>query len=617
MDPTVNACDMYESFFGLRQEPFSIAPDPRFLYMSDKHSEALDLLSYGLARGASFVLLTGEIGAGKTTVWRRFLEMLPSNFDVASVVNPKLDATALLARVCDDLNVELPEGAGRVDLIDALHGHLLLAQAKGRRTLIVIDEAQALSSEVLEQLRLLTNLDSSGKKLQVMLIGQPELRHMLEHAALEPLAQRIVARYHLPALSPVETAGYIAHRLKVAGLQGPLPFDAESIGLIHRLCRGVPRRINAVCDRALTVAQASGQRRVDRSIVERAAPEVFGRSSAAPSPSAAPARMAPRVWAMAAGIGLALAAIVWFAPQIGAVMSASPSGRLAAPAPAVVHVAPAAVVPMASAVPALAAPVAAVPSPVAPSATPVATSESALEIDSNETARPAARGPAANWTLPSGIEAAFVPGAADETPAWRALAGLWGTVLGAGEPCAAAAQRSLQCYRSSTGLGLIRQLDRPGVLRLVDERGRVAHVLLVALAGDTATLDFGGTELTLPLMQLARVWRGEFATYWRAPAAYRLGDIARADSDLGQWLLQQLSGIDGRGGNGVGDEALRSRIAAFQLAQGLSPDGLAGPLTLMQIGRASGVDEPRLTRHAAARAVVGPEPTTAPTRSAR
>lgn len=606
-NPTVNACDMYESFFGLRQEPFSIAPDPRFLYMSDKHSEALDLLSYGLARGASFVLLTGEIGAGKTTVWRRFLEMLPPNFDVASVVNPKLDAIALLARVCDDLNVALPDGAGKVDLIDTLHGHLLLAQAKGRRTLIVIDEAQALSSEVLEQLRLLTNLDSSGKKLQVMLIGQPELRHMLEHPALEPLAQRIVARYHLPALSPAETAGYIAHRLKVAGLQGPVPFDAESIGLIHRLCRGVPRRINAVCDRALTVAQASGNRRIDRSIVERAAPEVFGRGSTAPAPSAAPARTAPRVWAVAAGVALALAAIVWFAPQIGTVMSASLDERLAAPA----------TVPAAPAAPALAAPVATAPSPVTPSATPVATSESAPAIDSNEAARPVARGLAANWTLPSGIETAFVPGAADETPAWRALAGLWGAPLGAGEPCAAAAQRSLQCYRSSAGLGLIRQLDRPGVLRLVDERGRVAHVLLVALAGDAATLDLGGTELTLPLMQLARVWRGEFATYWRAPAAYRSGDIARADSDLGRWLLQQLSGIDGRGGNGVGDDALRSRIAAFQLAQGLNPDGLAGPLTLMQISRASGVDEPRLLRHAAARAVVGPQPTTAPGRSAR
>ena len=177
---------MYTAFFGLQQEPFSIAPDPRFLYMSDKHREALQLLGYGLTRGASFVLLTGEIGAGKTTVWRRFLEELPSNYDVASVVNPKLDTDALLARVFEDLGVELPADGKSVDLIDALHGHLLLAHAQGRRTLIVIDEAQALSNEVLEQLRLLTNLDSSGRKLQVMLIAQPELRQMLQQPQLEP-----------------------------------------------------------------------------------------------------------------------------------------------------------------------------------------------------------------------------------------------------------------------------------------------------------------------------------------------------------------------------------------------------------------------------------------------
>jgi len=185
---------MYLSFFGLQQEPFSIAPDPRFLYLSDKHREALALLNYGLNRGASFVLLTGEIGAGKTTVWRRFLEELPSNFDVASVVNPKLDAQALIARICEDLHLETSSEQAPIDMIDALHGHLLLAHAMGRRTLIVIDEAQALSGEVLEQLRLLTNLDSSGRKLQVMLIGQPEVRQTLQEQRLEPLAQRVVAR---------------------------------------------------------------------------------------------------------------------------------------------------------------------------------------------------------------------------------------------------------------------------------------------------------------------------------------------------------------------------------------------------------------------------------------
>src|SRR5580765_700509 len=315
--PGILASTMYTAFFGLQQEPFSIAPDPRFLYMSDKHREALQLLGYGLTRGASFVLLTGEIGAGKTTVWRRFLEELPSNYDVASVVNPKLDTNALLARVFDDLNVELPADGKAVDLIDALHGHLLLAHAQGRRTLIVIDEAQALSNEVLEQLRLLTNLDSSGRKLQVMLIGQPELRQMLQQPQLEPLAQRVVARYHLPALSESETAGYIAHRLAVAGLKGPMPFDGESLGLIHQLCHGVPRRINVICDRAMSNAQASGNRHVDRHAVERAVAQVYGAKAApAPMSAAAPAATAGvNPWAAAIVAAGALAAGVWLAPR--------------------------------------------------------------------------------------------------------------------------------------------------------------------------------------------------------------------------------------------------------------------------------------------------------------
>lgn len=183
---------MLESFFGLSCEPFSVAPDPRFMYLSAQHREALLHLEHGLHGGGGFVLLTGEIGAGKTTVWRSFLERLSPNFDIASVVNPQLGVDALLARVCQDLGVVLPDGAAQ-DPIDALHGHLLLAHAQGRRTLIAVDEAQALSEPVLEQLRLLTNLVTSERKLvQVLMIGQPELLDMLERPALEPLAQRVV-----------------------------------------------------------------------------------------------------------------------------------------------------------------------------------------------------------------------------------------------------------------------------------------------------------------------------------------------------------------------------------------------------------------------------------------
>ncbi len=592
---------MYESFFGLHQAPFSIAPDPSFLYMSAKHQEALDLLQVGMVRGASFVLLTGEIGAGKTTVWRRFLEDLPGHFDVANVVNPRLDVGALLERVCEDLHVPLPEGTRALDLIDALHGHLLLAHAQGRRTLIVIDEAQALSLDVLEQLRLLTNLDSSGKKLQVMLIGQPELRQILERPELEPLAQRVVARYHLPALSEAETAGYILHRLRVAGLQGALPFDGESIGMIHRLCRGVPRRINTVCDRALAAAAAAGTRRIDRRLVEQAAAEVYGpgaagsRATAAADggaghlPSGSGGARVP-AGALLAVAGVALAAGVWLAPQFGGTAATA-----AAPAPAVTVAAPAA--PVVS--PPVVAPAAA-PAPAAvPTAAPAVVAAAVPAADP-------APAPSAPSAAPVSADTLFSAATADEASAWRALAGLWGTVLGAGEPCAAAALQSLHCLRSNAGLAGLRQSDRPAWLRLQDPRGRVAHVLLVGLAADRAVLNAGGADLELPLLQLARLWQGEFATYWRAPAGYVDGAHAANAVVLRGWLLQRLALLDGQG-LVADDTALRARVQAFQRAQGLAADGVAGPLTLMQLAAlapdAGRPAEPRLSRTAAVPAV--------------
>jgi len=615
---------MYTAFFGLQEEPFSIAPDPRFLYMSDKHREALQLLGYGLTRGASFVLLTGEIGAGKTTVWRRFLEELPSNYDVASVVNPKLDTQALLTRVFEDLNVELPAADGRaVDLIDALHGHLLLAHAQGRRTLIVIDEAQALSNEVLEQLRLLTNLDSSGRKLQVMLIGQPELRQMMQQPQLEPLAQRVVARYHLPALSQSETAGYIAHRLAVAGLKGPMPFDGESLGLIHQICRGVPRRINVICDRAMSNAQAAGSRRVDRQAVERAADQVYGdKAATGPAPAEAPAAGGGvNPWAAAIVAVGALAAGAWLAPRFtlsptstvepaasaASAMAASPmaSPSLAtSPTRAAATTAPPAAAKPTLVVPAASAPGQA-PTPVA--ASPALAPSLARAAPPSPTSTPAppptAATPASTGTVPApafaSIDDLFASGsnaaAADEAVAWRALARLWGVSLGAGDPCAAAAAQSLLCFRSRGGLAEVRQLDRPGLLRLADARGRVVHALLTAFDGAQATLAVGGVATVVPLGELARVWRGDFATFWRAPPGYREGDVASTAAGAA-WLAERLAIADGQFGGPTGREALRPRVAAFQLAHGLTPDGVAGPLTLMRLARTGGSDEPRLAR---------------------
>ena len=279
---------MYAHFFGLKHEPFSIAPDPRYLFMSERHREALAHLLYGVNGGGGFVLLSGEIGAGKTTVCRCFLEQIPQHTNVAYVFNPKLTVLELLNSICEEFGIPHPDlgsGDSRATIknyLDPLNDFLLKTHAVGQNNVLIIDEAQMLSPDVLEQLRLLTNLETNERKLlQIILIGQPELRQMLARPDLEQLAQRVIARYHLEALTEVETEAYIRHRLSVAGMTSAMPFDAKALPRIHQLARGVPRRINLLCDRALLGAYARGKGTVDREIVEKAAIEVFGRSRTA------------------------------------------------------------------------------------------------------------------------------------------------------------------------------------------------------------------------------------------------------------------------------------------------------------------------------------------------
>uniref|UniRef100_UPI001E40D9BF ExeA family protein n=1 Tax=Pelomonas sp. KK5 TaxID=1855730 RepID=UPI001E40D9BF len=283
---------LYAKFFGLQAEPFSIAPDPRYLFMSERHRDALAHLLYGLRGGGGFVLLTGEIGAGKTTVCRCFLEQIPENCRVAYIFNPKLTVGELLRTICDEFRIEVRQPSEGDDTasvkryVDALNAFLLEGHATGRNSVLIIDEAQNLAPEVLEQLRLLTNLETSERKLlQIILIGQPELRTMLARPELEQLAQRVIARFHLGALSEPETAQYVHHRMGIAGGAGA-PFDAAALKRVHQLSRGVPRRVNLLCDRALLGAYAQGRKRVDLKTLEQAAREVFDDDVAAtPTPS--------------------------------------------------------------------------------------------------------------------------------------------------------------------------------------------------------------------------------------------------------------------------------------------------------------------------------------------
>jgi general secretion pathway protein A len=267
---------MYESYFGLAEAPFSIAPDPRFLYMSQRHQEALAHLLYGVNAGGGFVLLTGEVGAGKTTVCRCLLEQIPESCDVAYIFNPKLTVAELLSTICAEFGIACPPGNTSVKVyIDCINAYLLDAHAKGRHTVLIIDEAQNLSADVLEQLRLLTNLETNQRKLlQIILLGQPELATMLAKPELRQLAQRIIARYHLGPLGKQEIATYVQHRLEVAGTQHRL-FPAALMGQLYRLSGGIPRIINVLCDRARLGTYSQSRERVDAATLKQAAREVF------------------------------------------------------------------------------------------------------------------------------------------------------------------------------------------------------------------------------------------------------------------------------------------------------------------------------------------------------
>jgi general secretion pathway protein A len=551
---------MYAAFFGLTQPPFSIAPDPRLLFMSERHREALAHLLFGLGGGGGFVLLTGEIGAGKTTVCRCFLEQIPSNCNVAYIFNPKLTAVELLQSICEEFHVTVPQKyqlpPSVKDYIDPLNAFLLQAHGAGQNNVLIIDEAQNLSADVLEQLRLLTNLETSERKLlQIILIGQPELRTMLQRPELEQLAERVIARYHLGALTQTETAQYIQHRLEVSGLRHALPFDSKTLAHIHRLARGVPRRINLLCDRALLGAFAAGQASVSRALVDQAADEVFVRPTRAPA-----------LWRR----NLALVGLVGVAAAAGAGLLAI--ARLvtqAAPAPELAAVAPTASAPA--------------PAAVAPSL-PVASAPAA----SASIARPNPA-PAPSPSPPTLLR--------DEGQAWRELAQAWKATPGEGDPCQEMAREQLRCLRSTTSLALIRQLGRPGIVTLDRQSATPAYAVLTALTGDSATLRAGGSEQTVTLAALAARWQGDFSTLWRSPAGYAGPPVDGQGGPVIEWVAARLASASGTalaGSRQVLDASLRARLRTFQLAQGLPADGRLGPMTFMQLNRTAGVEEPRL-----------------------
>ncbi|MEO7108013.1 MAG: AAA family ATPase [Rhodoferax sp.] len=568
---------MYSQHFGLTQDPFSIAPDPRYLFMSERHREALAHLLFGVSSphstaggsGGGFVLLTGDIGTGKTTICRCFLEQIPEGCHVAYIFNPKLTVVELLQSICEEFHIPLVSNATpratAKDYIDGLNAFLLQSHAAGQSCVLIIDEAQNLQADVLEQLRLLTNLETNARKLlQIVLIGQPELRTMLARPELEQLAQRVIARFHLNALTEAESAQYIQHRLAVAGHTGALPFDRRALQAIHRLTRGVPRRINLLCGRALLGAWATGQHSINRGIVNKAATEVFGaehRTLHRPG-------IARNAWLLA-GAGVLVGVVVTAALMLTGWRSAPPTLLRPSKAPAG-------------------------PAKTA-SALPIAAQSSASSAMASASLSSA---PVPAITT---LETVLPQLTVDIAQAWNSLSPSWQLPANSSDPCAAALAQHLQCYRTTKlNLPLLRQLGRPGILTLQADDNTARYAVLVDMGDQTATLQMGTQRQTVSLSALARRWTGDFATLWRAPDGYnpaaRGGATGPAITQLAR-QLDQLDGITAATATSAPqqlDSALKSRVSDFQRTHGLQTDGQPGPMTYMQLESALGNNTPKL-----------------------
>ncbi|HXQ32085.1 MAG TPA: AAA family ATPase [Steroidobacteraceae bacterium] len=533
---------MYTRFFGLTEKPFAITPDPRYLYLSERHAEALAHLLYGIDDAGGFVQLTGEVGTGKTTMVRSFLGQLPAHADIALILNPRVTPEEFLLTIVDELHVAVP-GAARGSvraIVDALNRFLLDAHGRGRRVVVIVDEAQQLSADVLEQVRLLTNLETETRKLlQIILVGQPELREVLARNDLRQLAQRITGRYHLDPLSRAESAAYVQHRLKVAGATTEV-FTPGALRTLHRLSGGVPRLINVIADRALLGAYTREQHRVPPLLVRRAAGEVRGRAI---TPAWLP-------WTLG---GVAAAGAAMFAFGLGALIVGGRAQHLAT-GPAAAATAAAAVHAPPPGLPA--ALTAAAPAPVRDAPPP-----------------PAVAGFLTAHAADTSTDAAFAR-----------LFALWKLPFDAhgGRPCDQAVSQGLECLAEKGTLAQLRLLNRPAILSLVTENGVEHQVVVSALTDRTALIEAGEATVTADLLDLQRGWYGEFLVLWRPPVAMAHPLRPGMHGAEVRWLRQGLATVRGeavRDDSDRYDTDLERLVEDFQRSHRLVVDGIAGEQT--------------------------------------
>ncbi|PPI84760.1 peptidoglycan-binding protein [Marinobacter maroccanus] len=555
---------MYYDFFGFREPPFSIAPDPRYLYLSDRHKEALAHLMYGVQGQGGFIVITGEVGTGKTTVSRCFIENVPDNVDIALILNPRLSARELLSSICDELEIPHEISATIKELVDLINQDLLKAHAAGRHKVLMIDEAQNLSAEVLEQLRLLTNLETAEKKLlQIVLLGQPELQEMLALPELRQLNQRVTARYHLDAIGREELPAYLRYRLNVAGMRGDI-FSQRAVNRLYRESQGIPRLINLISDRALLGAYAEGEHEITADHIRHAAKEVRGHSMG-PAPSRSgrsPDRSQYLI--VAASILVAIIGTAWLLERWPPDSSASANRSSAEPLKGEVE-----------------------------------------RVEEQEQEREqVAEAPEIVPEEPSGPDELAVPDQLlDSVSAFQVLFGIWGRNYQPTEApvaCDWARENGLGCLNRQGSRRSLEFLDRPAMLQLQDESGNTGFVVLRHLNGNKAEVAMPSGIQTVSFASIERYWFGEYRVFWRLPE-YLTGDGFYSNGGGEQlWIGARMMDLADRHSKSRAESDRVKRMNAeeqvrwYQALRGLTVDGIAGAMTIIQINNDLEASIPRL-----------------------
>jgi general secretion pathway protein A len=527
---------MYTDHFGLTETPFSIAPNPQYLFMSSRHRDALAHLLYGVQSDGGFILLTGEVGTGKTTLCRCLLQQVPTDVELAFVLNPRVTVDELLATVCDEFGINYEAGASVKTLVDKLNEFLLDCHANNRKAVLIIDEAQNLSRDLLEQLRLLTNLETNERKLlQIILLGQPELLEMLEKRDLRQFSQRITARFHLEALKQAETEDYIAHRMSIAGGSGKV-FNRAAIRRIYRISKGIPRVINLICDRSLLGAYVEDKTEVTPAIVNKAANEVLGLEKRR-------SRQQVPLAASLATLALFMLGLLFFLQR-----------DLPGSAPEITRTA---------------------------------------EDEASEVTQPLTP-PPEKPLPPIRGHRTITEAYHDLFALWGSAFEDRDT-----HPCELAGSIGLQCLTDSMTLDELQTINRPVIVRIATP-GNNDRYLTISSLNEHAVILFAGTEeVVLSHQQFEKLYDGEAHMMWRMPPDYQAplksGDTGAAVD----WLVVRLSLIEGSlpplETGYTYNELIEARVRNFQANVGLTPSGIVDPLTWIHINSVEAISIPTLS----------------------